>query len=79
MSKIEQWVAIQRIDIYWEAHPRSPSAVRQPHLFKRGNRWVARLGANDSDEITGTGRTIEAALHAFDTAYLRRLHPSVCA
>jgi hypothetical protein len=29
-------VAMEQMELYCEAHPRSPSAVRQPRLFVRG-------------------------------------------
>ena len=61
--ELEQLAALQRIDMYWEAHPGSPSATRRPRLLKRGRTWIALLGPNVRDGIVGRGPTIETALH----------------
>jgi hypothetical protein len=79
MSNIQQHAATQRMEMYCEAHPRSPSAVRRPRVLKRGKMWVALLGANVHDGIVGLGPTVEAALRAFDTQYLARLRPPIAA
>ena len=67
--------AIQRAELYYELHPRSPSAVRLPKLFVRSGVWVALLGRSVRDGIAGFGPTIEAALRAFDAQYLDKLRP----
>jgi hypothetical protein len=40
---------------------------------KRGQRWVALLGANSRDGIAGFGRTVEAAFQQFDVRYSNSL------
>jgi hypothetical protein len=56
----------ERAELYFLAHPGSPSAVRRPQLFHRSGLWVALLGRSIRDGIAGFGPTIEAALRAFD-------------
>lgn len=70
MNKI---AARQRAELYYQLHPRSPSAVRLPKLSTRSGVWVALLGRNVRDGIAGFGPTIEAALRAFDVQYLNTL------
>jgi hypothetical protein len=36
--------AMSQTELYCEAHPGSPSAVRRPRLFVRGELWIALLG-----------------------------------
>ena len=60
---------------YCLAHPRSPSAVRRPHLSSRGDLWIALLGPSVEKGIVGIGPSVEAALRAFDTQYLDFLGP----
>jgi hypothetical protein len=68
-------VAMEQMELYCEAHPRSPSAVRQPRLFIRGDLWIALLGPNVEGGIVGIGPTVTAALRAFDAQYLAGLRP----
>jgi hypothetical protein len=68
-------VAMEQMELYCEAHPRSPSAVRQPRLFIRGELWIALLGPNVEGGIVGIGPTVTAALRAFDAQYLACLRP----
>jgi hypothetical protein len=68
-------VAIEQMELYCEAHPRSPSAVRQPRLFVRGELWIALLGPSVEEGIVGIGSTVTAALRAFDAQYLAGLRP----
>ena len=70
-------VAMEQMELYCEAHPRSPSAVRQPRLFVRGELWIALLGPNVGEGIVGIGSTVTAALRAFDAQYLAGLRPPV--
>jgi hypothetical protein len=63
------------IERYFAAHPRSPAAVRQPRLYQRDKLWVALLGPNLQEGISGLGPTVEAALRAFDSQYQRVLRP----
>jgi hypothetical protein len=77
MSSIQQHAAMQRMEIYCEAHPGSPSAVRRPRLMKRGKIWIVLLGANVREGIVGLGPSVEAALRAFDAQYLSALRPPV--
>ena len=67
--------AIERAQVYFAAHPRSPSAVRRPKLSVRSGTWMAILGPNVEEGIVGIGTTVEEALHAFDTQYLAALRP----
>jgi hypothetical protein len=66
---------MQRMELYYLAHPGSPSAVRRPRLSMRGKVWTALLGPNLRDGIAGFGPTVEAALKDFDIQYLRTLRP----
>jgi hypothetical protein len=67
--------AMEQIELYSAAHPGSPSAVRRPRLFVRGDLWVALLGSSVKEGIVGIGPTVAAALRAFDTQYLAGLRP----
>ncbi len=66
---------MQRMELYFMAHPGSPSAVRRPRLSLRGGVWTALLGSNRRNGITGFGTTVEEALGDFDISYLRALRP----
>jgi len=63
------------MELYCRAHPSSPSAVRGPQLFLRGELWIAVLGPSVEEGIVGIGPTVEAALRAFDAQYLAGLRP----
>ena len=67
--------AMQQIELYCAAHPGSPSAVRRPLLFVRGELWIALLGPSVEEGIVGIGPSITAALRAFDAQYLAGLRP----
>ena len=67
--------AIEQMKHYCAAHPGSPSAVRQPQLFFRGDLWIAQLGPSVEEGIVGIGPTVAAALRAFDAQYLAGLRP----
>ena len=67
--------AMERMELYCAAHPGSPSAARRPELLFRGQLWIAVLGPNVEEGIVGIGKTVEAALCAFDTRYLACLRP----
>ncbi len=67
--------AMEQMDLYCEAHPGSPSAVRQPKLFVRGELWIALFGPSVEEGIVGIGPTVTAALRAFDAQYLAGLRP----
>jgi hypothetical protein len=69
------FAAIEQMELYCEAHPGSPSAVRRPRLFVRGDLWVALLGPSVEEGIVGIGATVTAALRAFDAQYLAGLRP----
>jgi hypothetical protein len=69
----EASTAMEEMELYCATHPGSPSAVRRPRLFVRGQLWIALLGGNVEEGIVGIGGTVEAALHAFDTQYLAGL------
>src|ERR1700742_2811356 len=67
--------AMEQMEIYCQAHPGSPAAVRRPLLFVRGDLWVALLGPSVEEGIVGIGPTVTAALRAFDAQYLAGLRP----
>jgi hypothetical protein len=67
--------AMEQMELYCEAHPGSPSAVRRPRLFVRGELWIALLGPSVEEGIVGIGPTVTAALRAFDGQYLAGLRP----
>src|SRR6476660_2053075 len=62
--------AVEQMEHYCVEHPGSPSAVRRPQLFVRGDLWIALLGPNVEEGIVGIGSTVWAALRAFDVQYL---------
>ena len=66
---------MERMELYCEAHPGSPSAARRPQLLYRGQLWIALLGPDVEERIVGIGQTVEAALRAFDAQYLAGLRP----
>ena len=67
--------AIEQMEVYCQAHPGSPAAVRRPRLFVRGDLWIALLGPSVEEGIVGIGPTVTAALRAFDAQYLAGLRP----
>jgi hypothetical protein len=67
--------AMEQMELYCEAHPGSPSAVRRPRLFARGDLWIVLLGPSVEEGIVGIGPTVTAALRAFDAQYLAGLRP----
>ena len=67
--------ALHQMKEYCTACPGSPSAVRRPQLFFRGELWIALLGPNVEEGIVGIGPTVAAALRAFDAQYLAGLRP----
>src|ERR1044071_8726395 len=69
------FAAMEQMELYCKAHPGSPSAVRRPQLFVRGDLWVALLGPTVEEGIVGIGATVTAALRAFDSQYLAGLRP----
>ncbi|PYK49820.1 MAG: hypothetical protein DME20_05835 [Verrucomicrobia bacterium] len=69
--------AMDKTELYCTAHPGSPSAVRRPRLFFRGELWIALVGPSVEEGIVGIGPTVAAALRAFDMQYLAGLHPAV--
>ena len=69
------FAAMEQLELYCEAHPGSPAAVRRPRLFVRGELWVALLGPSVEEGIVGIGPTVTAALRAFDAQYLAGLRP----
>jgi hypothetical protein len=75
-KKIRQTTAaLEKAELYYAAHPGSPSAVRRPALSFRSGTWVAMLGRNIEEGIVGFGSSVEAALRAFDVQYLASLRP----
>ena len=62
--------AMEQMDVYCNAHPDSPSAMRRPKLLIRNDLWVALLGPSIEEGIVGIGPTVAAALRAFDTQYV---------
>ena len=66
---------MSQMELYCEAHPGSPSALRRPRLFVRGELWIALLGPSVEEGIVGIGGTVTAALRAFDAQYLAGPRP----
>ena len=69
--------AMQEMERYCAAHPRSPAAIRRPRLSIRGRTVIALLGPAIEEGIAGFGDTVQAALRAFDAQYSRSLRPPV--
>ena len=69
--------ATEQMELYCRARPGSPSAVRRPQLFFRGELWIAVLGPSVEEGIVGIGASVVAALRAFDVQYLAGLRPAV--
>ena len=67
--------AIEQMKQYCAIDPTSPSAVRRPQLFFRGDLWIAVLGPSVEEGIVGIGPTVTSALRAFDAQYLIRSRP----
>lgn len=67
----------EQMELHCKARPGSPSAVRRPQLFFRGDLWIAVLGPSVEEGIVGIGPTAAAALRAFDAQYLAGLRPVV--
>jgi hypothetical protein len=67
--------AIEQMEVYYTAHPGSPSALRRPKLFLRSDLWIALLGSTIEEDIVGIGPNVAAALRAFDAQYLAGLRP----
>ena len=67
--------AMEEMERYCSAHPRSPAATRRPRLSIRGRTVVALLGSAIEDGIAGFGDTVQAALRAFDAQYSCSLRP----
>lgn len=67
--------ANKRMELYCASHPGSPAAVERPRLSHRNNVWVALGGRTVQDGIVGLGRTVEAALRAFDRQYQNAFRP----
>ena len=63
--------AQERAELYFSAHPGSPSALRHPQISNRSGVWVALLGDSIPEGIAGFGFTVETALRAFDVQYLK--------
>src|SRR5205085_8826365 len=79
MSKniLSEMAAAERMELYYIAHPGSPSAVRRPQLSIRSGVWVALLGDSVRQGIAGFGATVETALAAFDAQYFKFLRQPV--
>jgi|ERR1043166_4059402 hypothetical protein len=74
-GELEIRAAFERMELYCAAYPRTPSAVRRPHLCRSGTGWMAILGDSVQHGIAGFGTTVESALREFDAQYLAALHP----
>jgi hypothetical protein len=72
---VDEAAALERAELYYIAHPGSPSAVRRPQILRRSGTWVALLGRSVQGGISGFGTSVEAALRAFDAQYLNALRP----
>ena len=67
--------AMEQMELYCQADPGSPVAVRRFRLFVRGELWIALLGPSVEKRIVGIGPTVTEALRAFDAQYLAGLRP----
>jgi hypothetical protein len=67
--------AVDQMEHYCAEHPGSPSSLRRPQLFFRGDLWIALLGPKVEEGIVGIGSTVGAALRAFDAQYLAGQRP----
>jgi len=68
--------AMERMDEYCAARPKSPAALRRPRLLVRGHLWIALLGPSVEEGIVGIGTSVEGALRAFDSQYTAGMRPS---
>ena len=59
----------REMDRYFREHPGSASAIRRPRIYSSGPTFVALLGTDFQTGIAGLGRTVAAALRAFDSRY----------
>lgn len=59
----------REMDRYFKEHPGSASALRRPRIYAKGATFVALLGSDFQTGIAGLGRTVGAALRAFDSRY----------
>ena len=59
----------REMDRYFLEHPGSASAIRRPRIYSSGPTFVALLGSDFKTGIAGLGRTVAAALRAFDSRY----------
>lgn len=79
MPNLTQQKAEERAELYYMAHPGSPSAVRRPRLMFSRGLCIAFIGVNVQSGIAGFGHSVEDALHSFDEHYLAYLRPPVAA
>lgn len=47
-----------------------PSVLWRPRIFRDGNKWCALYGENLQDGVAGFGDSPEAAMSAFDLAWV---------
>lgn len=74
-DKEKSAAAVREMERYCEAYPSGPAAVRRPRLFLRGGNYIVLLGKSVATGIVGFGRTVPAALRAFDFQYLKTNRP----
>ncbi len=74
-DKDKTTAAMQEMARYCERHPGGPVAIRQPKLSVRGSNYIVLLGDSVPTGIVGLGRTVPAALRAFEDQYLRIIRP----
>ena len=55
-----------------------PSVLFRPHLSADGTMWRALFGADLAVGIAGFGETPDAAMRAFDEAWLKANTPAAC-
>jgi hypothetical protein len=60
--------AMEQMELYCVAHPRSPSAQRRPRLFVRGQLWIPLLGRRVEEGGTQrfVARVVTSALHSLN-------------
>jgi len=65
--------AMSQMELYCEAHPGSPSAVRRPRLFVRGELWIALLGPSVEEGNCGDWRHCYGGLAGVRRAIFGRI------
>lgn len=70
------WALIQQEFCIAASEHARPSAVYRPALTLDGTAWCALYGENLMDGVAGFGDTPEAAMRAFDEAWMKQRTPA---